>query len=349
MVNKQIIKGKSITAVDSADKSKSSYIGSILLFAVGSCEVPIEAVNDWIVDQKVLQRSDLPKPPEPFDAFQCACSEENVHIWDALDQDKVMSFESDYKGKRVTSMCLTLPAARNSNVYILERRLWLQDKKEAVAPQHPNVARLLFDESGKIFIEMFPEFSDKQLEDRISEIINKEFQRQKTFINGTRHRQAIYKMLEAVDSVKFLGGNSTYFVPLQGMERIESFSNYMNEVVSKYRTTAYPCEMRTIEVVDTEQRRKEIARDVAREVEVAYNKLLDDAMKFVTKNDKMSDESKEKLLERRLEAMGKNKALLERYEAFIGTKITISKKPLENVNMSGRVKDLLMQLQDVIS
>ncbi len=349
-ITKQTARGRGITASDEVDKTRQSYIGSILMFAVGSCEVPMKEIEQWLKGQNVLMKEDLPKAPTPLDAFQCACSEENIHIWDDLDRDRIAEFEEVYKGEKIAMRYLTLPTARNSAQYVLERRLWLEGKDKEITPQHPNIARITFVAEGpKLQVDMFPEFQDPDLKEQIEKIINKEFKRQQSFVNGTRHRQAIYKLVESVDGIKFLGGMSTYFVPLHGMARIEAFSDYLNTVVSNYRTTGYPCEMRHIEVMDTELRRQEIARDVARMVEEAYSKTLDDTLNYVkTKGKKkMDDASTERALERRLQSMGKNKTLLESYERILETKITIQKKPLKKGNMSGRVKDLIGQMEEM--
>lgn len=348
-IAKQTANGREVTAVD----GERGRIGVILLFAFGACEVPVKEMHKWLENQKVLTEEDMPNPPSDYSAFQCACSETNVGIWEGLSDKWVAEFEKQYKGTKVQMQYLTLPSPKKKDEYILERRIWLQDAKSAMTPEHPNVARLIFiEENDEIEIEMFPDFDDDDdsMHNKILKTINKEYQRQKGILSDVRHRQALYKILKDVSAVKFLGGMSTYFVPEDGLPKVEAFKDYINVIVRQYKQSYYPTAMRSIDVVDSEEMRANIASDVAMQVKAAYDKLLDDTLKYLkTQEDKKDTEKQQKnveeAMEYRLKEVGKMNALKGQYEGLLERRIEVEKISFEGtVKVTGRAKALLDEM-----
>jgi len=208
-IAKQKVGGKELAVIEGS----GSRIGVVLLFAVGSCEVPVGEITGWTLNQKELTLEDMPNPPSKYDAFQCACSQENSAIWNALSEMKLVALEN-LPGERLNTTYITLPSKRSKDEYILERRVWTKNG-EVVAPSHPNVARLEYigGDDAKVAVTMFDDFKDWELQQTIEQILTKEFERQQSIVNGTRHRQALYRLIERNQGVHFLGGMSTWFVP----------------------------------------------------------------------------------------------------------------------------------------
>jgi len=347
-IAKQKVDGKEIAIMDGS----GGKIGVVLLFAIGSCEVPIGEITGWTLNQKELTLEDMPNPPSKYDAFQCACSQENSRIWNALSEKKLIALEN-LPGERLNTTYITLPSKRSKDEYILERRVWTKDG-EVVTPNHPNVARLEYiggDDAG-VAVTMFDGFKDWELQHAIEEILTKEFERQQKIVNGARHRQALYRLIERNNGVHFLGGMSTWFVPLAGVKQVEAFQDYLNNVAAKYKTTSYPTEMRILDVIDSAKMRNDIANDVAREVQNRYEKLLDDTQSYLEKmanKEKVNPEKMERALESRLAQVEKMQGLRAEYEKMLNMKINIEKKPLDSVvQVGGRAKAILMSIQEAL-
>jgi hypothetical protein len=341
---KQKVEGKEISVMGGKGK-----IGVVLMFAVGSCEVPAKEIKAWVKSQKVLAEEDLPNEPSKFDAFQCACSMENTRIWEKLNDKKLVALEN-LPGERMSTMYVTLPSKSGKGEYILERRVWTKDGT-VVSPQHPNVAKLMFD-GQDVSVEMFDGFRDWELQEAIEDILKAEYERQQDIVNGTRHRQALYKLIERHRGIHFIGGMSTWFVPQSAEVQIEAFQDYLNTVASKHKTTAYPTEMRVLDVVDTEQMRQDVARDVAREVQVKYEKILDETQSYLEKvnnKEKVNEKKMEESLISRLKQVEKMQLLKEDYERMLERKIVIEKKQLQTVvPLEGRAKAILLQIQEAL-
>lgn len=349
-ISKQKVDGKEIAIMEGS----KGRIGAVLLFAVGSCEVPVGEITGWTLNQSELTLEDMPNPPSKFDAFQCTCSQENSHIWNALSEMKLVALEN-LPGERLNTTYITLPSKRNRDEYILERRIWTKNG-EVVAPNHPNIARLRYEggaggENEKLVVSMFDEFKDAELQEAIEEILNKEYQRQQGIVNGPRHRQALYRLIERHRGVHFLGGMSTWFVPVAAIRKVEAFQNYLNTVASKYKTTLYPTEMRILDVVDSEQMRKDVANDVAREIQNRYEKLLDDVQEYLEKTaNRKKPGNIEKVLEARLKQIEKMVGLRKEYEELLRVKINIEKKAFQPpMQVGGRVEAMLNSIREALS
>ncbi|MCK9601939.1 MAG: hypothetical protein M0R06_23035 [Sphaerochaeta sp.] len=347
-ITKQKVDGKEIAVMEGS----GGRIGVVLLFAVGSCEVPIGEITGWVLNQKELTLEDMPNPPSRYDAFQCTCSQENSSIWNALSEKKLVALEN-LPGERLNTSYITLPSKRSKDEYILERRVWTRDG-EVVAPSHPNVARLQYlggDDAG-VAVVMFDDFKDWELQQAIEEIFTREFIRQQSIVNGTRHRQALYRLIERNNGVHFLGGMSTWFVPLAGVKQVEAFQDYLNTVAAKYKTTSYPTEMRVIDAIDNTKMRNDIASDVAREVQNRYEKLLDDTQSYLEKmanKENVNPDKMERALASRLAQVEKMQGLRAEYEKMLNMKINIEKKPLDSVvQVDGRAKAILLSIQEAL-
>ena len=345
-IAKQRVNNKEISVMGGKGK-----IGVVLMFAVGHCEVPLKEADRWLKGQKVLQEEDMPNKPSDYDAFSCACSQDNTVIWNTLNDKKLVALEN-LAGERISTIYITLPSKSGKGEYILERRVWTKDGT-VVAPQHPNVAKLIYDpKDGDVSVDMFDGFKDWEVREAIEEILRTEFERQKGIINGTRHRQALYKLIERNSGIHFIGGMSTWFVPRSAEPKIEAFQDYLNTVAAMYKTTAYPTEMRVLDVVDTEQMRGDIARDVAREVQVQYEKLLDETQSYlerVGKKENINEKKLEDSLLTRLRQVERMQGLREEYERMLDRKITIERKQLDStVTVDGRAKAILLKIQETL-
>lgn len=335
--------------------STDGKIGVLASWSFGAIEVPSDVIDAFWDKQNVLDDYIKPKAPSPGDAYMNTCSAENIAIWDEIDEDSIDRFEKKY-GQKVRVQYITLPTKDKSNEYILARRIWvLSDDETEITPEHPNVARLKFDnQNDRIDVVPFPAFAKSKVIEVISKIANDEYQRQKKVVNGTRHRQAMYRLISDVNGVPYGYGQGTAFIPNKGEERLRVFKDYIVNVANAYGTTSHRCGFMTTTVIDSEEERKNIAESVKNDVQKQYDKLLDDTVKLIAnKTGELTDRAQasiEKRIEERMGEVGRLNALKEDYEKILGEKITIERMAVTLPdNVSGRVGAMIMQMAESVS
>jgi hypothetical protein len=332
--------------------AKEGIIGVLASWTFGSVEVPTEEIDRFWNDQSVLQDWLKPTAPSAPDAYANACSQDNVGIWKGMDEEAINKAEKDY-GVKVRTEYLTLPTKDGSNEYILTRRLWVLDEEEQeVTPEHPNIARLKYNnQTDKVEVIPFPDFKASKIVKVIEKIANDEYQRQKKVVNGTRHRQAMYRLINEVGGVPYGYGQGMAFIPNTGMEKLAMFQKYAQEVAGQYSTTGHRCGFMLTTVVDADEERKNIAESVRNEVQKRYDSLLEDTTKYLM-NQKADLSGKrleavEKRIEQRVEESNRIGILKEQYEQMLGIKIQVERQVI-NIpdNMSGRAAAMVMQMSE---
>lgn len=330
-------------------------VGVLASWSFGAIEVPIDVIDAFWDKQNVLDDYLKPKAPSAGDAYMNTCSAENIAIWNEIDEDTVTNFEKKY-GQKVRVQYITLPTKDRSNEYILARRIWVLSEDETeITPEHPNVARLKFDnQNDRIEVVPFPAFAKSKVVEVITKIANDEYQRQKKVVNGTRHRQAMYRLISEVNGVPYGYGQGTAFIPNKGEDKLRMFRDYVVNVANGYGTTAHRCGFMTTTVIDSDEERRNIAESVKNEVQKQYDKLLDDTVKLLAnKTGELSDKAQasiEKRIEERMADVGRLNAMKEDYEKILGEKIVIEQLAVTLPdNVSGRVSAMVMQMAESVS
>jgi hypothetical protein len=340
----------------SSDKDQAGIIGSLVFYTFGSMDVPLTAIEEWWKKQDILDASVAPKKTTPLDAFMLTCSPENIEVWNKLDEDYIKQFETLYPGKQVRMEFVALPTKDGSNEYILIRRVWMQEDKTTkdLTPEHPILARLKFN-AVEDCIDVVPgEKFDEEMARQIFNVANEEYKRQKTHVNRAHHVQAFRRLIEYEGGCAFGYGSGCMFVPVQGEKRLNAFAQYVEEVASRYTTTDHTTHIRLVPALDNEKMRQDIAEDITREVQGAYDKLLDQTLEFARKGTKEGlTEAQEKRIvssiESRLTDVEKLNGMRKRYEALLERKIVVKQaKAMLPEELSGRAKAAIRQMSKLL-
>jgi hypothetical protein len=336
---------------------ESERLGYVVLFTVGSVEVPHDEIKKWWANQDVLPIQRMPKRPTAFDAFRNTCSMENIGLWEKVDEEQKMESEK-YFGKPVRVEYLVVSNPQNKDEYIFERRIWLppvdgKDEK-MVVPEYPNIARLRFNnQKDEIETVPFENYEGSDVIVDIDRVANDEYKRQKNIVNGNRHRGLIRDVIESCGGIHMMGGQGTYFIPADGYEKLEALVDYFDNVASKYASTSHASALMTLDAYDDEKMRKRIQQDVENEVGKMYGDLLDETLEYLegnaAKTSEKDGERISKAIEARLASAGKINALKGQYEQLLGTKIQIKKAVASApADISGRAKAVLNQMERML-
>jgi hypothetical protein len=350
------VKGKTINV---AGGKETERLGYVVLFTVGSVEVPHAEIKEWWAKQDVLSEAQMPRKPTAIDAFRNTCSMENINIWERVDADLIKENEAYFKekGTQVRVEYLTTPNPNNRDEYVVTRRVWIQpvgnEDAKMVVPEYPNVVRLRYDnQKDEIDTIPFENYIGSDVVVDIDRVANEEFQRQKTIVNGTRHRNLIRNVIEECGGIHLLGSGGTYFLPADGYAKLEKLDQYFDEVVSRkeYATTGHRCDIMTLDAFDDEKMRQRIEDDVASEVTAQYNALLDDTLEYLEKNAAKESDKEQAIIQRSLDARLKNAErigiLKDKYERMLGVKITVEQAVRDAPkNMTGRAAAVMLQMQ----
>lgn len=356
------VNGKGV-AVAQGDGVKGE-IGVLLFATFGDMKVPQAKTFEWFTNQIDVRQSVMPKAPEKMDAYKNVCAADNTDIWFKVDEAAAEEFERMY-GQKVRVEYLSLPTKDGKNEYVLCRRIWvieprniganlMGDETVEITPEHPKIARLKFDMAGdRVVVVPFPDFENSPMIPEIEKIANEEYQREKTVISGSRHRGSLHRLVEATGGVAFGFGGGCFFVPSEAEAEIKAFKRYLTEVARNYGITGHTTDIRVMPVVDTEEMRDDIARDVAREVSAKYNELLGTTLAYLEeKKDVIAPKDLarvERAMAERLGQAERLKIMKERYEGLLGKKIRITMAKLDlPPNVSGRTKALLGQMAKLV-
>lgn len=355
--DKMQINGKDI-AVAEGDGVKGK-IGVLIFATFGGMKVPKEEVDAWWAGQDAVPMEIKPVPPGRLDAYKAVCAADNTDIWFQVDQAAAEEFEKLY-GQRVRVDYLSLPTKDGRNEYVLCRRIWVVDAQQGQAgevelsPEHPKIARLKLDMGADHIIAIpFPGFENSPMVQEIERVANEEYQKEKKVVSGQRHRGALYRLVEMTGGVGFGYGVGTYFVPNEGERSLKGYKTYLTDVARKYGITGHTTDIRVMPVVDTEEMRDDIARDVAREVSQRYNDLLNSTLAYLEEKKDVIDEKQlariDRAVEERLRQASELKILKGNYEKLLSKKISIkiAKQNLPE-NASGRTKALLAQMAEMV-
>lgn len=341
---------------------ESQTIGVLAFYTFGAVAVPkAEVERYWNEKAAVLPQYTRPNFPSKGDAAMKTCSDENVGIYDAMDESAILEFEKQ-SGQRLRTQYVSMPVKNAKNAeYVLARRIWVLGKDgkngEEITPTQPNLARLRYNnQSDRIDVIAFPQYEKSGIIAVIDRVVNAEFERQKDIVDSVRHRQAIYRLIEAAGGVTYGFQQGVSFVPNDGLPMLEAFYDYIVDVASKYSVSrSHPVDIMVTDVIDGEREKENIAKSVAKQVNDQYEKLLTDTQNYLRKqSDKVvSDKEEEKtlaLLNDRLAEIGRIGLLKDKYEALLGKTIAVEQMQMNPPeNLSGRASALFMAMVERVN
>jgi hypothetical protein len=342
-------KSKAISAmyVEEGAQAKGK-IGVLVFFTMGEVAVPIEAMETYWQKNKLPERW-KPRIPDGYNAFMRTCSGDNTAIWEEMDDKEAREFEETMglKEGSVKTAYLTVRVAGRNDEYILIRRVWLQDGEKEIKPTHPNLARLTYQpEEDRIDVVPFPEYDDKKLVKKIKAIANEHYQWEKSIINGPRHRTMLRELMGEMGGVPFMGKDGSWFLPARGEEPLDRLEGYIDEVVMTYKLTGHSTRIMTIDAVDSEKMRNQIAEDVATEVQARWEELNSDIVSLLTRSSEDDSDARKQTLARKLEAkLAEAEALglkMEMYEQMLERRVKMNLQAIKSPRpLKGRTKALV--------
>jgi hypothetical protein len=333
--------------VETAEKAKGK-IGSLVFFTMGEVAVPVAEMEKYW-ERNALPERWMPRKPDGYNAFMRTCSADNTAIWDILDVGEAKELEKalGLSEGAVRSSYITVKVAGRNDEYVLVRRIWLQDKDQEIKPAHPNVCRLVYKaEEDRIDVAPFPEYDDKKLVQAIKDIANEHYQWEKSIVNGPRHRTMLRDLLAELGGVPFMGKDGSWFLPTQGEEALNTIEQYIDSVVAQYKRTGYNTAIMTIDAVDSEKMRNQIAEDVANQVATQWEELNDEVLALLTRSSEEDSDARKATLERKLElklrqaqALG---AKMEQYESMLERRVKMNLSAIRSPRpLRGRAKAIV--------
>jgi hypothetical protein len=235
-------------------RGTAGQIGVLCYYSFGSMAVPYDEMKAYWLAQYLEFEGYMPRRPTQKDSFMCACSQDNVDIWNELERDVIAEFEKTMKST-VRVEYQSMPTKDGKNEYVLARRVWLGEKGEEITPFQPNVARLSLDKvADRVTVIPFEDYKSAGIVNDIDKLINAEYQRQKDIVNRNKHAQAFYRMQEDAGMVPFGFGSGCVFVPMDAVYLVASYSRYIKNVASKLQS----CGPMLVPVYDEEDMKRRL-------------------------------------------------------------------------------------------
>lgn len=91
-------------------------------------------------------------------------------------------------------------------------------------------------------------------------------------------------------SVKFRAGGGVYFAPVASEAVVKSLDQLVTEIDREHKKSGFPCELDTIEVADSDEKRSMVEEKVRRNLEQQVSDLVEDAIDELADEDVFVDE-----------------------------------------------------------
>lgn len=91
-------------------------------------------------------------------------------------------------------------------------------------------------------------------------------------------------------SVKFRAGGGVYFAPVASEAVVKSLDQLVTEIDREHKRSGFPCELDTIEVADSDEKKSMVEEKVRRELESQVSELVEDAIDELANEDVFVDE-----------------------------------------------------------
>jgi len=91
-------------------------------------------------------------------------------------------------------------------------------------------------------------------------------------------------------SVKFRAGGGVYFAPVAAEEVVKAFDTLVSDINSEHKKSGFPCELDTIEVADSDEKKSMVEEKVRRDLERQVSELIEDAIDNLADEDTLVDD-----------------------------------------------------------
>lgn len=351
-------KGEEVGAVERVD-GKINQMGSLIQISVADMLIP----NDFVID--AWQKLGVP-----------ACYSLNIPTVRQAFQNAVMRYEKEInKSREQTSVNMNNENYRcewsikhlSQTEYFVSRRIYIVSGNVEKRISTVDICRIEFDsETETVSFKQFDGSVD--LCANVRDSITRLYSQTKTCVDSSRVRYMVRSFIYDNHGCQYgQGKSSNYFVPVKlnadGEDEVRlmlsKFRSFMIQANDKYGTldNCFKSDIRCIPVIAMEQTRKDLANDIAMEVESRYMQLLDKVEKSLANKtfNGMEDDKIINEMGRHIEALGAIKKIKEQYEHMLNMEISIAKVdrglPLMNIDgvktpIDGRVRSMYGMLME---
>lgn len=91
-------------------------------------------------------------------------------------------------------------------------------------------------------------------------------------------------------SVKFRAGGGVYFAPVAAEDVVQAFDTLVTEINAEYKKDGFPCELDTIEVADSDEKKSMVEEKVRRDLDRQVRELVEEAIEDLADEDTLVDD-----------------------------------------------------------
>jgi hypothetical protein len=145
-------------------------------------------------------------------------------------------------------------------------------------------------------------------------------------------------------SVKFRAGGGVYFAPPTTGQVVNGLDQLMSEINEKHKDSGFPCELDTIEVADSDDKKNMVEEKVAREIESKVQEVVEDAFEEIADDETLMDD----VLGSVEEELDDVNDFADEYNALLNAEMTVNEHLEEwKLQATGEAEDLVDELLDV--
>lgn len=145
-------------------------------------------------------------------------------------------------------------------------------------------------------------------------------------------------------SVKFRAGGGVYFAPPTTSKVVNGLDQLMSEINEKHKDSGFPCELDTIEVADSDDKKNMVEEKVAREIESKVQEVVEDAFEEIADEETLMDD----VLDSVEEELDDVNDFANEYNALLNAEMTVNEHLEEwKLQATGEAEQLVDELLDV--
>lgn len=144
-------------------------------------------------------------------------------------------------------------------------------------------------------------------------------------------------------SVRFRAGGGVYFAPLAAEDVVQAFDQLISDIDEKHKKAGFPCELDTIEVADSDEKKSMVEEKVRRHLESQISDLVEDAIDELADDETFVDD----LLGEVENELQDVEGFAQQYNTLLDAEMTV-REYLEQwkLQTTGEAEDLVEQALD---
>lgn len=334
------IEKKQLSAVVGED-GPTEILGYATIYTVGDVLVP----RDWLLDRMNelgLESWMAPKKTRPSSAYKRAMdrvitteNDETRMAVSGLKNNDTLRVELDMRdgGSRYEKHF-------EASVYFPEDEIGVDGGEW----KHHSLGRFDYDKDtqGIIVSTKVDESEKPQLYEAWQELVDRAqalMTQMESHHNGQDLRSMAYKLTHNwTNAVPLRDGGAVYFLPAALSETIEGMSQLFEDVNEQYKTGGKKMAIRTIEVIDTEDKREWIQEQVEEQLDGLVDDALDEAFEMLSED----DETVESIARTVLGSLQNGDEMAEQYNTLLQAKLDVQEMLEKRKNtLSGDKEEII--------